>query len=327
MFCAINKVGNRVYAKNASRDEDYFCPVCKAPVKLRKGDVRAPHFAHGRDRLCTDGWNYETTVWRQKRLEQFPEKNREVIVVNKDGEKHRADVLIADTVILFRSRLISEERFLEITNFFQSLGYRVIWIFDMSERFHKGSIKRLTSPKNLCSWSRHAHIFRLLNKCPSAKDRDFAIYFQLDKGDDTKVWRVVWTPWNEGPDFSRFMVSENPVVMEQLNSIDEFLLPPEERRSRQVLAKVDAMYAEARRKNVHTENIKRKYMNERAHKPYEYLCPITNDWSREYICKKCRHCALIVEKKRGMTRPPCEFYCCYPNEYQGEGEQVEIYRI
>lgn len=42
-----------VHAKNASKDEQYHCPGCKADLVLRAGEVNKKHFAHKADTACT----------------------------------------------------------------------------------------------------------------------------------------------------------------------------------------------------------------------------------------------------------------------------------
>lgn len=45
--------GSLVRAMNASHGKSYFCPGCDAPLTLRKGDVRAAHFAHRHSGCCS----------------------------------------------------------------------------------------------------------------------------------------------------------------------------------------------------------------------------------------------------------------------------------
>ena len=51
----------------------------------------------------------------------------------KNGEKHRADVFINDTVLEFQHSELSYDEFYERNEFYNSLGYDVEWIFDVQE--------------------------------------------------------------------------------------------------------------------------------------------------------------------------------------------------
>lgn len=41
-----------VQARDALKDCDYFCPKCNGIVRLRKGEIRRPYFAHQQDTSC-----------------------------------------------------------------------------------------------------------------------------------------------------------------------------------------------------------------------------------------------------------------------------------
>ncbi len=341
MFFARNEGGTRIYAKNANRIDAYYCPVCDAPVVLRRGEIRAPHFAHLPDRKCTDSWTYDLSDWHLKMQEFFPEENREV-VVRSNGKTHRADVLVGNTVIEMQHSPMSAEEFKERTDFFRSLDYRVVWIFDMRERKLKGTIDYLNYDSDTkFRWSHPVNTFDLLEEKISDQNENFALFFNLYDSEDeeyTNIWRVIWTPlkdlyggyayeWGEHakyvPDLSRFVISDEAVVMESINDdTDEFFLPLQERQSKRAWKAVSELFAEARQKHFWAG---RKFIYEKGHKQEEYTCPKTKEWGiREDECKHCKHCALIIEKKK-ERRPPCELYCCYPYEYQQAGEQVSIY--
>lgn len=55
-----NRSGVRVQAKHdTERSTDYICPVCTAPVVLKKGEIKMPHFAHKTKTECEN--NGETS--------------------------------------------------------------------------------------------------------------------------------------------------------------------------------------------------------------------------------------------------------------------------
>jgi len=63
MLSALDKDGNRVYAWNVKYGNkyDYFCPHCKNPVFVKKGEIRVHHFAHYPYSACSyKEWEPET---------------------------------------------------------------------------------------------------------------------------------------------------------------------------------------------------------------------------------------------------------------------------
>lgn len=60
----------------------------------------------------------------------FPAENREVIVKH-DGKIHRADVLVGNIAIEMQHSQISAEEFNDRNKFFESAGYRLVWVFDV----------------------------------------------------------------------------------------------------------------------------------------------------------------------------------------------------
>ena len=135
MFFANDKNGNRISAEDAIVGEKYFCPTCNTELILKPGIERQAHFAH--KVACSDHWHYEMSEWHQRMQGYFLPKYREV-VVEHNGEKHRADVLIPDRhggkslVIEFQHSNMSIDEFVERNVFYKNAGYDIIWIFDMN---------------------------------------------------------------------------------------------------------------------------------------------------------------------------------------------------
>lgn len=46
MFVARDTEGTLIWADEANKQTDYFCPVCSGKLILRAGEVNAHHFAH-----------------------------------------------------------------------------------------------------------------------------------------------------------------------------------------------------------------------------------------------------------------------------------------
>ena len=143
MFIATDINKDKVSINDANKQESYFCPICGAPLIIRaeKSNQIAIHFAHKRGTHCTDDWKYEMSEWHKAWQERFPVECRE-IVMEKDGEKHRADVFVQNTVIEFQHSPISYEDFTKRNFFYLKCGYSIIWIFDAKNKI-KDSIEEI----------------------------------------------------------------------------------------------------------------------------------------------------------------------------------------
>lgn len=130
MFVANDQEGMRITIEDAVQGGAYFCPVCGGAliVKAKESEAVKEHFAHKSRRLC-DSWNYDMSEWHRTWQRFFPEECQEVVVQNGE-EKHRADVLINNTVIEFQHSPISAEEIADRNRFYISCGYNVVWVFD-----------------------------------------------------------------------------------------------------------------------------------------------------------------------------------------------------
>ena len=132
MYFAIDENGNRIDANFAEKGKEYFCPVCNGRVELKSGEIRVNHFAHLGNQ-CEDSWEYDMSEWHKKMQNMFPENCQEV-VVEHNGEKHRADVMVGDIVIEFQHSPISAKEIAERNSFYLSRGYKMVWVFDADNR-------------------------------------------------------------------------------------------------------------------------------------------------------------------------------------------------
>lgn len=139
MVIALDKNNKRVHIDDAKRDEKYYCHTCGEELCLKKGNIKMHHFSHRPDSNCDDRWHYDMSEWHLLWQSQFPIDNQE-IVFEADGKRHRADVFVDNTVIEFQHSKISYEEFQERNNFYNSLGYKVIWIFDAIEAYQNKNL-------------------------------------------------------------------------------------------------------------------------------------------------------------------------------------------
>ena len=109
MFVARDTEGTLIWADEANKQTDYFCPVCSGKLILRAGEVNAHHFAHEAG-ACPDHWHYDMSDWHKTMQEQFPIECREV-VMKHNGEIHRADVFKDGVVVEFQHSPITPQEF------------------------------------------------------------------------------------------------------------------------------------------------------------------------------------------------------------------------
>lgn len=135
MFIALNKADERIEIDNADPQKQYFCPICGESLIIRAKDslaVRA-HFAHKRGTQCLDDWSHDMSEWHYNWQQRFPKECREVVIEN-NGEKHRADVCIGDKVIEFQHSPITREEIIKRNTFYTYCGYQVVWVFDATNK-------------------------------------------------------------------------------------------------------------------------------------------------------------------------------------------------
>ncbi len=179
MFIGNDINGNRIDISDAKESESYFCPICNAKLIQKKGDIRVHHFAHEGGSEC-DSWNYDMTEWHRDWQQRFPVDSREV-VVERFGTKHRADILINDTVVEFQHSNISNDEFNERNRFYNRCGYDVIWLFDLQEYF---ADKRITvhDADNKYHWKWSSHTFDGFH--PKYQRNKVNVFFQLSLADE-----------------------------------------------------------------------------------------------------------------------------------------------
>ena len=178
MFVALNKDKKRVHISNTLNSEKYYCPICGEELRTRKGNANAHHFAHKNNSNCVekDGWHYDMSDWHYDWQNQFPVDNQEIVFA-KNNKIHRADVFINNTVIEFQHSPITENEFNDRNEFYKSLGYKVLWIFDAIDK----EVEYLNDTNNderLFSWK---HPIRFLKKI-DCNDSKLDVFLQTKEG-------------------------------------------------------------------------------------------------------------------------------------------------
>ena len=159
MNIGLDEQKNRTRAEDARKGQEYRCPICDQKLELRKGSTRRHHFAHWKNSSCSDDWSSDMSEWHLAWQEQFPIDYREVVVEN-EGQKHRADVLIEEhkLVIEFQHSPLSPEEFQKRNDFYTKCGYHVVWLFDMSRDDQEHFV--LSDAGDCYIWKKPSNTFR-----------------------------------------------------------------------------------------------------------------------------------------------------------------------
>ena len=145
---AKDKDGNKISIIDAKHGEQYFCLESGEPliVRAENSSKVTKHFARYPS-SCTyndDDLENKMSEWHKAWQNKFPSEYKEHDM-EADGEKHRADVFINNTVIEFQHSPITYEDFTKRNRFYLKLGYKIIWVFDASDRI-EDSIEEFTEP-------------------------------------------------------------------------------------------------------------------------------------------------------------------------------------
>lgn len=212
MFFALSTVGERIYIDDVSTEAECHCPICGTPLIQKRGEVRHPHFAHKPGRVCSETWKADTSEWHFAWQMRFPKSTQE-IVIEHNGQKHRADVLIDGIVIEFQNSPISMRDFDERNSFYTSAGYRVVWLFNFADKFGNGQIAAYPKSEEKYVWKWHSTTFDAFD----CKREDVCLYFQFREvcsksNDKAIIKKVTWAspsgfdhfaahPWFSAQDF------------------------------------------------------------------------------------------------------------------------------
>lgn len=221
MFIANDKDGKRIDIFNAlnTKNNDYFCPMCKGKLLLKNGKINISHFAHVSLKDC-DSFTNDMSEWHYNWQCNFPEENREVIVSIKtfefkwlnylnmwnaqtddesemnrelyieqsDGEmieiQHRADVLINGYVIEFQHSPISALEFNRRNAFYTFAGYKVIWIFDMINNTNIEFYEEWQKYKDNGAKYKWKHSSKFLNDFIPQHKKNILVFFQFSDSED-----------------------------------------------------------------------------------------------------------------------------------------------
>lgn len=194
MLFASDYNDNRIHIDDTHSNQEYYCPFCGAPLITKKGGLRQHHFAHKQNHRCSDTWahkgsssgGYDLSPWHNDWQSLFPQENQEVKLVLGDT-KHRADVLVDRTVIEFQHSIMPAAAFDDRNNFYFNLGYKVIWLFDLSSLYTEGQISYEERDGGLTfRWKNPKKAFN----CYDIQSGCIDLFFQLNDNANACIVRV-----------------------------------------------------------------------------------------------------------------------------------------
>lgn len=189
MQIALNKNKQRIHIDESKKDIEYYCPVCEAKLIRKMGEINIHHFAHAHNQKCCDNWTHDMSEWHTNWQNRFPIESQEV-VIKGNGAIHRADVKVEDIVIEFQHSPISTNEFNNRNQFYTSMGYKVIWVFDMQEKFTNKLIYQFSFQYGKLlkkfNWDRASKIFK------DFEDDNIDVFFQETESENgnMKLWKI-----------------------------------------------------------------------------------------------------------------------------------------
>lgn len=182
---------NKVFIEDIKYGQMYFCPSCKCPLIARRGEVRVHHFAHhsGTNHSMCAFQFYDLSEVATVIEKKFSDKgyNVEVIFDLSNNKKLIANAVVGQYAILIRDNAkFKEDRVEEETNYFRSLGMKVIYYVNLKNEASKGDIEVIedNDSYNEIKWKKGSHRF-LQNY--SAKVHDYDIFFDMSNNQIEKI--------------------------------------------------------------------------------------------------------------------------------------------
>ncbi|MBP5091343.1 MAG: hypothetical protein J6328_02145, partial [Bacilli bacterium] len=186
MRFSLDKNGIRTHIDDADIDEPYYCPECGEQMVQRHGEIIAHCFAHRPNTQCIDKWQHDESDWHVRFQSLFPKENQEV-VLESNAEKHFADVCFKDrkVVIEIQSDHLRQTEFVARNDFFRSLGYHIIWIFDETRVFENEAVEY--GPRRKGCYRRWKRPSRTFTGFDPQREKDVEVWFvRTDEEMDNK---------------------------------------------------------------------------------------------------------------------------------------------
>ena len=132
----------------------YFCPACGAPVLIKNGQIKRPHFSHSKAADCFSSSDGETEehIALKEMLADWCLKQQISFVLEPylTQLKQRPDLLIGNIAIEIQCSPLSSRRLEERTKNYLAHGYTPVWILG-EKLVSKKKLKEMT--KKFCYFS------------------------------------------------------------------------------------------------------------------------------------------------------------------------------
>lgn len=134
MLIAMNNMEERVLAKNAKRNQEYYCPYCRGEVILRHGVKVIPPFAH---KVKSNSPCYKAETYNHYQLKMLLAQKFAALNCHVDIEpfiksiKQYPDLVINQSnAIEIQCSTISSAEIIERTLGLESIGLKVFWLIN-----------------------------------------------------------------------------------------------------------------------------------------------------------------------------------------------------
>lgn len=140
MLTAMDLHKNQVHACDASKQGQYYCPICKAQLILKKGVKMVPHFAHQAQSLHSNHYGGESIrhqtmkyglytslkqYYNDVRLEPYVETIQQI-----------PDIIVDRWALEIQLSAMSIGSFQKRTEKLSQLGYHVLWLTELPKLSH-----------------------------------------------------------------------------------------------------------------------------------------------------------------------------------------------
>lgn len=138
MFIANDTNGNQIYAHDAIKGQNYFCPVCETPVILKMGSIKVSHFSHHHILLCNRYlYKRESPLHLKLKHDLYLQLNKHYNVAMEyylERIEQIPDVLVENTLAVeIQLSRISPDLITARSKGYYKLGMSVIWLLDDKE--------------------------------------------------------------------------------------------------------------------------------------------------------------------------------------------------
>jgi len=316
MFKVIDKNNKILDVDDTKKGEEYYCPICHNPVRKIAGEINAHHFRHIPNSNCPDNWEYDMSEWHRKMQLIFDDCFREV-VVEKDGQKHRADILKDGVVIEFQHSNLSSQDFRERNIFYLSCGYKVVWVFDITESVssHRFSISYVSNSDLSCIWNNPKRFLKFIPNSAFKSNPNFSVCLCWDTESGYEIGKIKDADYS----FKKIKLEILPELSNDL-ILDSLFVENGINGSA-------GLNANSLNSNVSTKDefinicnslgsYTKLYYNvgKLGFKRYEMVCPkepYNGSWIRISKCEECKYCGAIEKMHSDSNISQC-CYCYYP---------------